>query len=88
MILNFFEAKFSRAYSPVKRYILFYGDRFTVLASDPCTHFLDGYKVKKTGKNCKNYTIEGEMHIQLCKNWGKNTGSCLILAKTVDRLAT
>ena len=60
--------------------------RLTVLASDPCTRFLDGYKVKMTGKNCPNYTKKEEMHVQLCKNWRKKTRSCLILAKTVIRL--
>ena len=43
----------------------------TVLASDPYTRLLDGYKVKMTGKNCLNYTIKEEMYRQLCKNWGK-----------------
>ena len=40
-------------------------------------------ELKMTGKNCQNYTIKEEMHGQLCKNRGKNTGSCLILDKTV-----
>ena len=55
----------------------------TVLAGDPCTCLLDRYKIKRTGKNCPNYTIREEMHGQLCKNQGKNTGSCLMLAKTL-----
>ena len=38
----------------------------TVLASDPSTRLLGRYKVKKTGKNCPNYTIKEEMHGQLC----------------------
>ena len=53
--------------------------------TDLCTRLLDGYKVKMAGKNCPYYTIKEEMHGQLCKNWGKSTGSCLILAKTVDQ---
>ena len=36
-----------------------------VLASDPYFRFLDGYKVKMTGKNCPNYIIKEEMHGQL-----------------------
>ena len=43
----------------------------TVLASNPCTRRLDGYKVKMTGKNCPNYTIKEEVHGQLYKNWEK-----------------
>ena len=54
-----------------------------MLASDKRTRLLDGYEVKMTDKNCPNYTIKEEMHGQLCKNWEKHTGSCLILAKTV-----
>ena len=56
-----------------------------VLANDPCTRLLDGNEVKLTGKNCPNYTIKEKMHGQLCKNWRKKRGSCLILAKTVTR---
>ena len=55
-----------------------------VSAGDSCTCLFDGYEVKKTGKNCPNYSIKEEMHGQLYKNWGKNTGNCVILAKTVD----
>ena len=55
----------------------------TVLASNLCTRHLDGYKVKMMGRNCLNYTIKEKMHGQLCKNWEKNTGSCLILAETM-----
>ena len=39
-----------------------------VLASDPCSRSLDGYKVKMKGKNCQNHTVKEEMHGQLCKN--------------------
>ena len=46
-------------------------DDSTVLAIHPSTRFLDGYKVKMTGKNCQNYTIGEEMYGQLCKNRGK-----------------
>ena len=59
--------------------------RITVLASLPCTRLLYEYKVKMTGKNCQNYTIREEMHGQTFKNWGKNTSSCQILAKTVRK---
>ena len=37
-----------------------------LLASDPCTRLLDGYKGKKTDKNCPNHTIKEKMHGQLC----------------------
>ena len=52
-----------------------------MLARDPCTRLLDGYKVKMTGKNCPNYTIKDEMYAQLCKKY-KKIGRYLILAKT------
>ena len=45
---------------------------YTVLASDPCTCFFDGYKVKMTGKNRPNHTIKEEMHGQLNKKWEKH----------------
>ena len=57
-----------------------------VLASDPCSSFLDGYKVKMTGKNFQKYTIKEKMQGQLCKNWKEMTGSFLILAKTAQDL--
>ena len=63
--------------------------QITVLASNQCTRLLDGYKVEMAGKNCPNYTInmiKEKIHGQLCKNWGKITGNCLILAKTVYQI--
>ena len=54
-----------------------------VLASDPCTRFLDGYKVKKDGQKLYKLHYNGGNARVVMQTFGEKKGSCLILAKTV-----